>query len=202
MKYSLEYCSLYYLNMWLKHDRLYHEALNNGDHNGKLKAIKDVAAEYRIARNLPTKYEKNCARYAPILEIIDKVMPVDFEGDAEGAIEKVEGEISKVYGDRTALSATTKFLWFRVRNPIIIYDSQVRKALKTPAGNLRRFYEAWRVEYNNRSGAISNACANLSSVAGYSYDQTIATSSYVQGISAEPWFQERVLDVYLWHKGQ
>jgi hypothetical protein len=40
MKLSMEYCALHYLNMWLKHDRIYYEALNNGPLNDKLEAIK------------------------------------------------------------------------------------------------------------------------------------------------------------------
>jgi hypothetical protein len=142
------------------------------------------------------------ARYRPVLKIIDKVKLADFSSDPVNVIEKIEGQISKAYGGRRVLSATTKFLWFKVRSPIIIYDSQVRKALQTPDGDLQCFYDIWRDKYNYHNKAIAQACASLSKVSRYACDQTLATPPYVQSISAESWFRQRVFDVYLWHKGQ
>lgn len=97
---------------------------------------------------------------------------------------------------------TTKLLWLKVRSPIIIYDSQVRKALDTPNGVLSCFYDAWQAKYESKKKSIEKVCEKLSRVSRYSYNHTIATPSYVQNISAQPWFQERVFDVYLWHEGQ
>ncbi|MDD2658320.1 MAG: hypothetical protein PHY54_01400 [Methylococcales bacterium] len=204
MKHSLEYFSLHYLDMWLRHDRLYHESLNNGTREEKLIFIKKAATYYKVARNLPKEYDEDtgCARYEPIVKIIDKAIASDFSGDTVKSINKVQKKISKAYGDRGVLSITTKLLWLKIRDPIIIYDSQARKALNTEDGDLSGFYEAWRTEYSAHSNAIATVCAKLSSVSKYSCDQTIATPAYVQAISAQPWFQERVFDVYLWHKGQ
>ena len=74
MKHSWEYFSLHYLDMWLRHDRLYHESLNNGTRDEKLISIKKAATYYKVARNLPKAYDEDIgrARYEPILRIIDK----------------------------------------------------------------------------------------------------------------------------------
>lgn len=204
MKHSLEYFSLHYLDMWLTHDRIYHESLNNGTREEKLISIKNAATYYKVARNLPKKYDEDisCERYEPILKIIDKATAYNFSGNTVKSISKVEEEISKAYGDRGVLSITTKLLWLKIRDPIIIYDSQARKALNTADGDLSSFYKAWRASYSAHSKDIACVCAKLSNVANYSCDQTIATPTYVQAISAQPWFQERVFDVYLWHVGQ
>ena len=103
------------------------------------------------------------------------------------------------YGNRNVLSVTTKLLWLKLCDPnIIIYDSQTRAALHTADGDFSGFYEAWHVEYEAHRKVIATACANLSDVAKYAYDQTVATPSYVKNISANLWFQERVFDMYLW----
>ena len=43
MKYSIEYCSLHYLNMWLKHDKRYHESINGVKREERLSAIDGAA---------------------------------------------------------------------------------------------------------------------------------------------------------------
>ena len=204
MKYSWEYLSLHYLDMWLSHDRLYHDSLNNGTREVKLISIKNAATYYKVAHNLPKEHDEDvgCARYEPLLNVIDKVSTSDFSGDTVKSISKVLKMISKAYGNRGVLSITTKFLWLKIRDLIIIYDSQARKALDTEDGDLSAFYEAWRAEFDAHSNAIATACSTLSSVSKYSCDQTIATQAYVRDIAAHRWFQERVFDVYLWHKGQ
>lgn len=204
MKHSWEYFSLHYLEMWLRHDRIYHESLNNGTREERLISIKKAATYYKVARNIPKKHDEDIgrARYEPILNVLDKAIAADFSCDTVKAISKVQKKISKAYGDRGVLSITTKLLWLKIRDPIIIYDSQARKALNTEDGDLSGFYEAWRTKYSAHSEDIATVCAKLSSVSKYSCDQIIATPAYVQTISAQPWFQERVFDVYLWHEGQ
>jgi hypothetical protein len=204
MKHSWEYLSLRYLDMWLRHDRLYHDSLNNGTREEKLISIKNAATYYKVARNLPKEHDEDVgrARYEPLLKVIDRVSASDFSGDTVKSISKVQKMISKAYGNRGVLSITTKLLWLKIRDPIIIYDSQARKALDTEDGDLSAFYEAWRTEFDAHSNAIATACSKLSSLSKYSCDQTIATQAYVRDITAHRWFQERVFDVYLWHKGQ
>ena len=128
MKHSWEYLSLHYLDMWLRFDRLYHDSLNNGTREEKLISIKNAATYYKVARNLPKEYDEDvgCARYEPLLKVIDKVSTSDFSADTVKSISKVQKMISKVYGNRSVLSITTKFLWLKIRDPIIIYDSQAR----------------------------------------------------------------------------
>lgn len=204
MKYSLEYFSLHYLNMWLRHDRFYHESINNGTRKERLVSIKKAATYYKVARNLPKEYDEDIGyeRYEPIVKILDKAIASDFSGDTVKSISKVQDKISRAYGHRGVLSITTKLLWLKIRDPIIIYDSQARKALNTEDGDLSGFCEAWRDEYSRHDKTIASVCGGLHRVAKYSCDQSIATPKYVQEVSAQPWFQERVFDVYLWHKGQ
>lgn len=204
MQYSLEYLSLNYLDMWLRHDRVYHESLNHGTRKEKLISLKKASAYYKVARNLPKKYDEEIGRerYEPIARILEKANATDFSVDPIKSISKVQKKISKAYGDTGVLSITTKLLWLKIRDPIIIYDSQARKALGTMDGDLHGFYQAWRTEFKTHRKEIENVCSKLDRVAKYTCNQTIATPEYIRSISAQRWFQERVFDVFLWHQGQ
>ena len=130
---SFEYCSLHYLNQWLTYDRGYCDALSNGTTETKLNTLKNAGGFYRVSRNLPTKYDvgKGRARYQPTLDILDQVDKKKLTIEPVIEINKIERKISAVYGDRNVLSLTTKFLWLKVKKPIIIYDSQARSAIGT-----------------------------------------------------------------------
>ena len=67
---TFEYSALYYLNQWISKDSDFCEALNGSDETRQLKALKDAAVFYRVARNLPNAYDKdkNLVRYKPVLE--------------------------------------------------------------------------------------------------------------------------------------
>jgi hypothetical protein len=92
---------------------------------------------YRIARNFPIEHDGAGARFEKILQIINLLNASDFEGDdVAGQIKRTERRIAEQNDGRNCLSATTKFLWLKLRSPIIIYDSQARLALGTKDGDL------------------------------------------------------------------
>ena len=205
MNQSIEYCSLHYLNMWLKHDRNYHATLKSKSKSDeeKLSSLKEAAHYYKVSRNLPKKHDegKRLPRYEPVLEIINDLTKSDFSKNPTQSIKEIEGLISGKYRVKSALSFTTKMLWLKIQDPIIIYDSKVRIALNTPSGDLPSFHEAWQYEYDKKKEEIASACEKLSKLSKYSYDQTL-TPSDIYGISQNPWFQKRVFDMYLWHNGK
>ncbi len=199
---TFEYCSLHYLNQWLSYDMGFCNALASNDKKKKLDALKKASAFYRIARNLPAKYEekKGLARYEPVLEIIDVLTPRNFEDNPVQEIRKIEKRISQIYG-RGVLSLTTKILWIKIKHPILIYDSRARIALKTKNGDLESYYVAWRDDFKVHQQEIAAACAKLPDLYKYSVNQDIGTNDYIKMISSELWFHERVFDIYLWNKG-
>lgn len=132
MNPSFEYFSLRYLDMWLSHDRGCHESLQSGTRDEKLTSLKDAAVHYKVARNLPKECDKDRGlfRYEPVLEVIDEVTASHFSEDTVRLINTIQKRISVNYKNRSVLSLTTKFLWLKIRDPIIIYDSQARKGFK------------------------------------------------------------------------
>lgn len=199
---NFEYCSLYYFNQWVAHDRIYHDALSSGCRAKKLVALKKAAAFYGIARNLKKEFDeqKGLARCEPVLDVIDFLTTDDFNEDLVEEISRVEKKISSLYGGSGVLSLTTKFLWLKLRDPIVIYDSRARKALRTRNGDLASYYEEWRKCFAKHKEEIKSVCAKLPACHLYVFDQTVGTVPYLEEIASQNWFHERVFDVYLWHR--
>ncbi len=198
---TFEYCSLEYLNQWFTNDRGYCQALANGDKSEKLAALKSAGGFYKVARNLDSKYEKGLIRYEPVLDIIDPLKPSQFENDTVKEIREIEGTLSEKYGNKSLLSLTTKFLWIKIKQPILIYDSQVRIALGTKSDDLDAYYKRWREEFKANQKEIVDVCSKLADMNKYAVNQEVGTKEYIRKISNNTWFHERVFDIYLWNKG-
>lgn len=200
---TFEYCSLHYLNQWLTYDRGYFQALSKGDKENKLTALKNAGDFYRVARNLPSEFDekKGVARYQPVLEILDEVNQNQFQVNPVERILEIERKISAKYGNRNVLSLTTKFLWLKVKQPILIYDSQARIAVGTENGDLDAYYEKWQEAFKKYQNQVKKACSKLPDLHLYVVDQEVGTKEYIKDVSSKSWFHERVFDIYLWSKG-
>lgn len=200
---TFEYCSLHYLNQWLSNDRKYCQVLSNEDKKNKLEVLKEAGSFYRVARNLPSKFDekKGLNRYAPVLDILNEIEECQFQDNPAQEIININKEISKRYGKKSVLSLTTKFLWLKIKQPILIYDSQARKALGTKDGDLVNYYKKWHGEFRTNQHDIKKACSKLPDLHLYAFDQKFGTKGYIKDVSSQPWFHERVFDIYLWGKG-
>ena len=200
---TFEYCSLHYLNQWLTYDQGYCQALSKGDEEKKLSALKSAGGFYRVSRNLPSEFDekKGLKRYQPVLEILDAVSKEQFEDDPVKTILETERKISRKYGNRSVLSLTTKFLWLKIKQPILIYDSQARIAVGSTNGDLAGYYKKWVEGFEKHNNDIEAACSRLSELNLYAVDQKLGTKEYIKDVSSKSWFQERVFDIYLWSKG-
>lgn len=200
---SFEYCSLHYLNQWLLYDSAYCLALEGGNQKEKLSALKKAGGFYKVARNLPTAFDKKrgIERYKPVLDIIDGLSISQFDKDPVSKIIETEAKISSQYGNRGVLSLTTKFLWLKFKAPILIYDSQARIAVKSQDGDLCGYYSNWKNEFSKYETEIIIACTKLPNLSLYAVDQQVATKGYIHKISSNKWFHERVFDIYLWNRG-
>ena len=202
---TFEYCSLCYLNLWSETDKSYFEALsNNVSKEKKLAAIKTVANVYSVARNLRTRYDvdEGLERFEPILDILESVNIDNLKNTPIDEINSIRKLISTRYGGNDVLSLTTKFLWFKKRSPVLIYDSQALKALNCKSGDLKGFYKKWHTEFSFHEEEINDVCSRLEQIHPYmSISDTVITKKEIRKISSEKWFRERVFDIYLWKKG-
>lgn len=86
-----------------------------------------------------------------------------------------------------------------MRSPIVIYDSQARKALGVD--NIEAYYSKWRDKYDGYDQQIRDACTSLRNVHEYTKKPEVTTPEYIAETTKQPWFRERVFDVYLWQRG-
>ena len=214
---SLEYCSLSYLNQWLVHDSIYCDAINLSVDKVKEKSdvLKKAGSFYSVARNLPTEHDSKdgLLRYQPVIEIIDAISQGDLVEDQQAIkrIKQIASEIGSKYGERNVLSLTTKFLWLKVKSPVLIYDRNARIALdllngntkkdKIIEGNLGMFYSNWNKAFAEKEEKIKKVCQELSGMSLYTVDPSVATKDYIEDIASKRWFHERVFDNYLWGVG-
>ena len=129
---TFEYCALQYLNQWTSYDRRFVEEFERGGQQ-MLDIIPEVASFYKVARNFPLRFDKDIGlqRLEPVVKILENINTADIDENnfIRVVVEKSQ-QIGDEYDGRGALSATTKFLWILVKEPIIIYDKNARAALR------------------------------------------------------------------------
>jgi hypothetical protein len=94
--------------------------------------------------------------------------------------------LANAYGKKGLLSAATKLLWLIHKDPVIIYDSQVRASLRVPPGDYPAYVSRWHALYSRHAPGIRSATSRIR----------------VPGVPSErEWFRRRVFDMYLWAEG-
>ena len=190
-------CAVFYLDQWVKRDEKYYSALQGIDQSVKLEAIKKAAGFYGVARNFKKKYDEEIKikRLQPALEIIDVAKKSDFSSNTVGEILKYKEKLQEKY-KQNVLSATTKFLWLKIRDPIIIYDSFARNTLGTKEKDLHDYYAKWNDEFNIHKKDIEISCLKLSKI-----NYPGISKKYIKEVASKTWFKKRVFDTYLWAEG-
>jgi len=199
---EFEFCSLHYLNQWLRHESVFCEAIGATDRSARLEAISNAAKFFKVARNLPLVHENGKGRYTPVLKLLDSISaPSVIEEGNVSSVESLRNKISKAYGDREVLSFASKILWVKIKSPVIIYDKQARQALGTDDGDYREYCLKWREKYAGHEKVIGKACDSLHKMRKYCSNPIRATEQYISEVAAQDWFRHRVFDIYLWHGG-
>jgi len=197
---TFDFSALQYLNQWLIVEENFCKKINSTAQEDRFCVLERAASSFKIARNLPKKYEKGCQRrYQPIIEIMDKVNLLTND-NAINKIKEVESEISEKYGGNGVLSLTTKFLWIKFKSPVRIYDAQVKKALKAKNLNYEDFNEKFDLRFKKHQNEIVEACRNLKNVISYTARPRMSPQE-VDLLVSNRWFEERVLDIFLWNEG-
>ena len=203
---TFEYCSLKYLDIWLSGECHWVEAMRGDDRDAKLRSMASFAKAYRISRNFHLKHELkdgvHAERFGKILNILEPLTAADFAGDnLLPKLDKIRGQISAEYGGSDVLSGMTKFLWLKLRSPIIIFDRQARMALQSKHADLDDFYLRWRTSFEVYAPEIKRVCRNMTEVRQYCIDPKAITPSFMEQVASQTWFHERVFDIFLWTVG-
>jgi len=197
---NFDYCALQFLNHWLDKEEIYCDLLSSSNLEDQRQALVKAGGYFRVARNVPKKYDLNGKRYQAILDILSTIDNISLDNVVE-VVNEVKTSISKNYGNRQVLSLTTKFLWLKFKAPVRIYDTQARISLGTQENNYYAFHEAFSLYYKDKESEIIEACNKLENVITYLVNPNMSPED-IENIVSEQWFRERVLDMYLWNNGR
>jgi len=158
------------------------------DRATRLKALQRCAGYFRIARKFPTRFdiERGIPRLDPVLVILD-TLPARLRADRlVDIVDLTSQRLATAYGRKGLLSAATKLLWLIYRDPVILYDSQVRASLGVRAGDYAAYVRRWHALYSRHAVEIRSAASRIR----------------IPGVPSErEWFRRRVFDIYLWAEG-
>ena len=201
---SLDYCALSYLNQWQKDDSMLYSLLNSNEVECQKEGIERAVTFYGIARNFPKKYDSS-DRFDKVLNRLSNInVKVTLSNFIE-IVNDLADNFLEDYKQRN-ISAASKLLWLRHRDPVIIYDKRAIDGLKSrfqykgEYGDYVNFSRTWLQEYENKSQEITVATQKLLSVKQFTYNH-LASSEEIKNLTKENWFKMRVFDIYLWNLG-
>jgi hypothetical protein len=192
------------LFQWTTAEAPLHIALQATDPEELRSGLRLAATFFHTIRNLKRTADEDAG--VPRLELLRRcfaaVVPADTsEGQFVKTTVTLAAAIGRQYGGRSYLSLASKLLWSRYRNPFLIYDSVVRRALGTPGGNYPAYVVAWHARYREESPSISSACQSLARSRTALFRRLGLTPSDAARIIESAWFQSRVMDILLWQRG-
>ena len=204
MQLSMEYCAEHYRRQWLTVERQLHFALNSRDADAVFSGLGDAVKFFMVARTLPRKYDvdRGAKRYEPLLHAFLQFheQPLSQDHFVEH-VDRFQRLIGSYYGGRSLISLSSKLLWLKHRDPFIIFDSRVRRALDVASSGYRQFAEKWLSGFEVHKSEIVEASSRLPRALGDLDAQAEDLGLEAATVSSELWFQQRVFDIYLWHLG-
>jgi hypothetical protein len=204
---NLRSFALDYLLEWCRNDRsLVADLSPNKDPSTRLKCMKKIATNYRIARNFRDIGERK--RFGKALKALDEMGDSIAAKNVGNKVKELAAKFKSDYGD-TAISASSKFLWFRHQSPVVIYDRRAVKSLselsklcgrKFNRSEYEEYRKEWRKQFAEREAAIRAACDGLVKVKSFLLHEDIA-NGHLERVIKKRWFHERVFDKFLWRRG-
>jgi len=198
MDMPFEFCALTFFLQWERKEKSLHAQMKS---KPSLADIRSALKHFQVARNFAGLKQDDRAQ-----SIVDSLASVD-SNRALSAKEKVVQLATEFKGEfkQFNLSAASKLLWLKHRKPYIIYDSRAVTALHKMGHRFEKksyteYCQNWRQEYRHHRKNVQNASANLVNMRSF-FPAWHADSESMSTLFGQPWFLERVFDIYLWEMG-
>lgn len=214
-----KHSALSYLNQWYVTDRHFMKEISAESKSDQLgDAFRRLAIAYVVVRNfhiadikknkeLQEKFWNNVATKvcnSTLFEDSPTKEDVNFLAKSLGQYTKSSSS--------NLISAATKFLWFSGYHNIRIYDKRAVKALNDIRkitrkksfrvdGDYKAFAAEWDSQFEINLAKIDLVIKELPDILAWSIIPSEDHNAALQVIK-EKWFKERVLDKYLWTKGE
>lgn len=214
LKLNFYYPASDYLSNWVNFDQpftgeLGHpNDLDSSEHHASIHdCLAKAAGNYGVARNFKSDASR-IHRLDPLRTSLASIASVPSSNeDAINAVTTLVHSLKESYG-KELVSAASKFLWFRFKSPIVIYDSYAFEGLKrlgfVPNPKLftdfaawyAEYVDAWRTKFEDCERQIEAACNELSQFKKFTAAATMSDGEINQ-LAGGRWFRERVFDWYL-----
>jgi hypothetical protein len=199
VKFPFEFCALRYLLQWQRKEAALHLQIKAA--SPELPQLRKALRYFQVARNF------RGLKHDPRAEVVrDKLQEVRSRKDWSSEQQvKTLATYFKEAEFQHNVSAASKLLWLSSRKPII-YDSRAFVALEKEYGHKgkKKDYDAycrsWKRAYKNNEQAVLDAVNELPKVRAFLPGDTPADDQLLS-LVREPWFRERVFDIYLWELG-
>ena len=209
---NFHYFSVQYLNCWIETDEPLYWGLQCHCEKARRRALVGIAKKYSVIRSFPKMRDSGGDRLHHVPGLIDNLRI--FNEDEQVKVIHLAGAIEETYG-RRLVSASSKFLWFKYRSPVIIFDGMAVKCLaeltKCAANGERvtrlelqdynRYCEVWQKQYAAFQHCIDVACNDLRHAGKYTLADKMSERD-LSKLASKTWFKERVFDFFLWHNGR
>ncbi len=201
MPNNFNYAASTYLDDWIYKDQRFSRLLSvKNEANLSLTegaaCLVEVATHYGVHRTLRDIGE--VPRLKAAYELLPKQEQIS-QVEMFTVVETLARDLGNTYG-KIALSASSKFLWMRYRDPIIIYDSIVSTWLSTHCRlkeyGYRAYCEKWLEEYSKHSEEVHKACLEVRGIKRFTLACDCPDEDIAEWTTSE-WFMRRVFDYYM-----
>ena len=197
---SFEYCAAKYLDLWIRKEELMHTRLQSVQPSAG--SVRAALALFKVSRGF-SEIEKS-KQQKTVAKLLREYGGAVSRKTVVARVTELANAFQKPFG-MTNISAASKLLWLRLRDPVVLFDSRAVKALRHFGHDLNSqdyssYYTAWQTQFSCDRKAVRSAALKLP---GH-YRFTAAAHlgrGYVEQICAQDWFVERVYDQYLWQVG-
>jgi hypothetical protein len=193
-----EYCALRFLIQWEQRERTLHDRIAG---NPSLGDIRSALRYFQVARTFKGLKSDEAAQ-----AVADAFLQTD--GQSLILPEQKVMTLASRFKDkfnRFNLSASSKLFWLRHKEPYVIFDARAVSALKDLGStfgnaNYSEYCKSWRDQYSRCQAAIKTAASRLPEVKAF-LSPWHRTKTELRELASQPWFLERVFDIYLWEIG-
>lgn len=200
---NFRFFALNYLNDWCGTDKPLHDDLRSNKTEIRLDAVQRIAKAYKISRNFRLISEDK--RLDNVLIALDNMPDQITESNVSDIVNDLAARFESKYGEY-AISAASKFLWFRHQTPVVIFDNNAKSRLGKLSGrnlgstDYPKYYAKWREQFAMHSESIKAACSELTPVKDFSLAYHMTKETLTELVQND-WFHERVFDQFLWWNG-
>ena len=224
-----------YLVSWFQNGKKWHDDLRPSSKvapEEKRETLVKIANAYQVSRNFPKAPDGGDSgpRLKEASKLLEKqkgpITPDNRSGKVKALADKLGEKYPKNGKDQDLVSAASKFLWYKHRDPVIIYDNRAKNALYklckcsdnklvertktgTGLGDYGKYCCAWDEAYKEYEKEVVETCCHLvrclsdhKPLTESNLEIEIKTLDEIKEVIDSKWFRHRLFDKFLFDLGE